>query len=79
MRVEIFDAPDTDEQVLRLRLVQDGPSGDIRLLAVDKDGDQVRCGKLLKFRPGGVYRYAGINRDIGLGLDPSGRWKPESW
>ena len=69
MKLQVYDAPTKKDALVRLKL-QDAGDGEITLLAVDEDGNEVNCGMLLRFRPDGtILRMANVNADLGFVLD----------
>ena len=58
------------DEVVRLRLV-DALDG-VRLIAVDQDGAQVRCGSLLRITSRGVNFSHSVGRELGFELDRYG-------
>lgn len=73
MKVIAYDQDDTPEQVVYLRLKQEGSGVSVR--AVNEDGSGVAGGNLLRIDPTGIYRFPGVNPKLGFPLDASGRLK----
>lgn len=73
MKLRIWDdsfeqAPETE---LNLRLVPDGER--ISVVAVDETGKTISCGYLIGFnRDGSIVRHRGVNKSLGLSLEPEG-------
>jgi len=71
MRIEVFGEKNT-EDVLRLRLVQNGTRAD--LVIVDEKGNMVLDGRILYIsQDGKIHRYTGVNSFAGLSLDLDNR------
>ncbi len=60
MRVEVFNDPDAGdtEEVLRLRLITERPTGRVKLVAVRENGQSLPCGNLLTINTDGTIRLS---------------------
>lgn len=69
--MEVYDKPPAKDVIfLRLRETDEGF---ILLEVVDDQGRMTSGGVLLSFKDGGLALAAGINRELGLKLDETGR------
>lgn len=70
MKLEVYNENQMDVvDPVRLKLEQDS-DGEIVVMAVDKDGDRVYRGSLLRFKPdGSVIRPRGVDPKLGFKLD----------
>lgn len=76
MKLKIYEEKEKKEdKTVRLKL-KDDEDGDISLIAVDKDGDEMIAGTLLVMQDDGtLYLNEDINEDLGFKLDKDGRIK----
>jgi hypothetical protein len=58
-----------EEGVTRLRLVVDHTDGTVDLVAVNADGEVLRCGHILNVGPEGVLLYSDVNAECGIKTD----------
>ena len=73
MKVEVWEQKPDDEDVLRLKLV-DNSFGGVSLVVVDQDGKRVGGGSLLHItRDGRIDMCDGVGTSFGLDLDEVGR------
>lgn len=78
MKLEIYQEKPEEikEQIVRLALVQEGNG--VLLHVVDKDGNRVECGNLIKFYNDGVIsRSFAVNPSLGFQLNKRGQIKEE--
>ena len=75
MKLEIYheEKETVVEEPVRLALEADG-NGGVTLIAVDKDGEIVDAGNLIKIcKDGTFYREGSVNETLGFKLDKDGR------
>ncbi len=69
MKVRVYDNPGGSE-VLMLKLVQD--CNDVVLVAVDKNGEPLPCGRILIIRDNGRLELcSGVSATLGIRIDES--------
>lgn len=79
MKLEVYEEKEEKEKkTVRLRL-KDYEDGDVSLLVVDKDGDEMKAGTLLVLQEDGtLYLNENISKDLGFKLDGDGKLKVEN-
>lgn len=79
MKLEVYEEKEKKEKkTVRLRL-KDYEDGDVSLLVVDKDGDEMKAGTLLVLQEDGtLYLNENISKDLGFKLDGDGKLKVEN-
>lgn len=76
MKFEIYD--EKSEKAKKqdpVRLKLDLGFSNVRVVAVDSDGDVLPSGFLVSIRPDGIYLEPGVSPDLGFPLDSEGRLK----
>jgi len=72
MKLEVYNSPKPEEEVIRLKLTEHGPN--VALMAVNKDGNVVLGGYLLVITLNGHIKLSrNVNADLGFELDEFGR------
>ena len=79
MKLEIYNAQDASDNVVRMRLIMEHST--IKLIVVDADGKTVPGGYLLGFETGkrGFYLCTSIASSFGFPLTDDGRLRAAVW
>jgi maltose-binding protein MalE len=72
MKLQVFGQEKKDE-IIRLKLMDRGTSGDVTLVAVDKNGEIVDQGYILSIQTDGtIYLHCDVSPDLGFKLTDRG-------
>lgn len=71
MKIEVYNEPIGEESKLRLRLIKERDA--VLLCAVDRHGERLSQGTLLRITPDGRVHFCScVNPELGLKLDEMG-------
>ena len=77
LKLQAYKPQPEEEKITRVKLYDHG-SGNVTVIAVDKDGNRVDQGILFCLLPNGtIQRMPSVNPDLGFVLDDKGRIKFE--
>ena len=75
MKLQAYNPRETEEKSTRVKLHDHG-NGNVSVVAVNKDGQQIFPGNLFQLQSDGmIWRACHVNPDLGFVLDDRGRIK----